>query len=167
MVQSFPKRPRLSSGQRRERTRISVVRFKPHNSRSSSIDQDESRSCSVLDNEMRRALGKADNACLAIKTASEPTLRTRSIDFTQSLPEAMRLPTNSAAHKARPQSEAQSIADEPVFFKETDTRASVEVTGKAGEPQTTQGALSRKRQNTTSSSDKVKLIDDAILQSKN
>ena len=49
---------------------------------------------------------KADNACLAIKAAAEPTLKTRSIDFTRSLPEAMRLPATSAEsirqdHKSR------------------------------------------------------------------
>ena len=69
-------------------------------------------------------------------------------------------------HKARPQIKAQAVKVGPVFWKEADTSAAVKDTGKAGEPQTTQGALSRKRQTAISSSDKVRIIDNAILQSK-
>ena len=96
VMKKFPKRPMSPTSQRAQRTRNSVVRFKPHNSRSSSISWDESMSSSVSDGEMRRALGKADNACLAIEATAEPTLKTRSIHVTRSLPEAMRLPATSA-----------------------------------------------------------------------
>jgi hypothetical protein len=106
VMSKFPKRDRSPTSQREQRTRNSVVRFKPHNSRSSSINWDESMSSSVSDGEMRKALGKTDNACLAMETAAEPTLKARSIDFTRSLPEAMRLPVTSAEsirldHKSR------------------------------------------------------------------
>ena len=72
----------------------------------------------------------------------------------------------SRIHKARPQVETQAIKAGPVVCKKAVTRAAVKVTGEAREPQTTQGALSRKRQTTTGSSDKVRIIDDATLQSK-
>jgi hypothetical protein len=72
----------------------------------------------------------------------------------------------SKIHKARPQIEAQAVKVGPVFWKKADTSAAVKDAGKAGEPQTTQGALSRKRQTAISSSDKVRIIDNAILQSK-
>jgi hypothetical protein len=106
VMNKFPKRPRSPTSQREQRTRNSVVRFKPHNSRSSSINWDESMSSSVSDGEMRKALGKTDNAGLAIEAAAEPTLKARSIDFTRSLPEAMRLPATSTEsvrhdHKSR------------------------------------------------------------------
>ena len=106
VMSKFPKRDRSPTPQRERRTRNSVVRFKPHNSRSSSINWDESMSSSVSNGEMRKALGKTDNACWAMEAAAELTLKARSIDFTRSLPDAMRLPVTSSEsikhdHKSR------------------------------------------------------------------
>ena len=106
VMSKFPKRDRSPTPQREQRTRNSVVRFKQHNSRSSSINWDESMSSSVSNGEMRKALGKTDNACWAMEAAAELTLKARSIDFTRSLPDAMRLPVTSSEsikhdHKSR------------------------------------------------------------------
>ena len=166
-MERFPKRPRSLSAQRDEMIRNSVVRFKPFNSRSSSIECDESMSSSVSDGEMRRALGKVESACLAIDATAALTLRTRNHGFAQSLSDAMRLPTNMAeAIKAREQIKAQAVKDEPVFWKKADTREAVKVTGEAREPHSTQCVLSLIGQATASSSDKARVIDNAILQSK-
>ena len=72
----------------------------------------------------------------------------------------------SRIHNARTQVETHAIKTGTVFCKEAVTSATVKVIGEVGEPQTTQGALSRKRQTTTGSPDKVRVIDDATLQSK-
>ena len=97
IMQRFPKRQRSKSLQREQRSRNSIVRFKPDNSKSDSIEWNESMSSSVSDTEMRKAMGVTNGTLLAIEAAATPTMGICAKSFVQSLPESMKLPTKTAA----------------------------------------------------------------------